>query len=97
MQMERAGFAVRQANAMGKRTFTPHRLVPPLIRPKLDWIALRELRAVAGSAATVAARPGFFNQRVSDHDFVTCEVALEAAIRERSGAPASGRPSSSLR
>ena len=39
-------------------------------------LALRGFEAVAGSAATVPAQPSFFNRRISDHDFVTCEVKI---------------------
>lgn len=69
-----AGFATEGANVAGKPTFTFHRAIPPLLRPKLDWIALRELQAVPHSARVITARAGFFAPRVSDHDFVMCEV-----------------------
>lgn len=68
------GFEIRGANAPGKPTFTYSRIIPPFTRPKLDWIALRGLRAVPGSAAVVPARPSFLSVRVSDHDFVVCEA-----------------------
>jgi endonuclease/exonuclease/phosphatase family metal-dependent hydrolase len=74
--LERAGFEFREANVPGKPTFTFHRAIPPLLRPKLDWIALRGLKPVAGSARVVPARESFIHQRVSDHDFVMCEVRL---------------------
>jgi endonuclease/exonuclease/phosphatase family metal-dependent hydrolase len=72
----RAGFEVRGANVPGKPTFTFHRAIPPPLRPKLDWIALRGLAPIPGSARVVAARDSFFGRRVSDHDFVMCEVRL---------------------
>jgi hypothetical protein len=74
--LSRAGFEVRAANVPGKPTFTFHRAIPPMLRPKLDWIALRELPPIAGSARVVTARKSFFSARVSDHDFVMCEVQL---------------------
>lgn len=74
--MEQAGFRFDGANASGKRTYTPSRLVPPFVRPNLDWIGVRGLEPVAGSAATVPARPSFFAGRVSDHDFIVCDVRL---------------------
>jgi hypothetical protein len=46
------------------------------MRPRLDWIALRELQPIPGSAAVIPARPGFFSERVSDHDFIAVDVAL---------------------
>jgi hypothetical protein len=52
------------------------RLVPPLWRPKLDWIAARGIRPVKGSAAVVSARTSILGRRVSDHDFVMCEFRL---------------------
>jgi hypothetical protein len=50
--------------------------VPRWSRPKLDWIGLRGLEAVRGSAAVVAAKTGVFGRRISDHDFVMCEVRV---------------------
>ena len=75
-QLARAGFDLRGANAPGKGTFTFNRAIPPPLRPKLDWIALRGLKPSPGSARVVAARASFFGPRVSDHDFVMCEVRL---------------------
>jgi len=57
-------------------TFTPTRLIPPIVRPKLDWLALRGLKPVAGSAAVLPARMSSFASRFSDHDFVTCVVEV---------------------
>jgi endonuclease/exonuclease/phosphatase family protein len=72
----RAGFEVRGANVPGKPTFTFTRAIPSPLRPKLDWIALRGLEPIPGSARVVVARESFFGPRVSDHDFVMCEVRL---------------------
>jgi endonuclease/exonuclease/phosphatase family metal-dependent hydrolase len=69
-----AGFAIDGANVALKPTFTFTRIVPPVMRPKLDWIAIRGLRAVAGSAAVVAPRASVLSRRISDHDLVVCEV-----------------------
>jgi endonuclease/exonuclease/phosphatase family metal-dependent hydrolase len=74
--LSRAGFRIQGANVPGKATFTFSRAVPPALRPKLDWIALRGLEPMPGSARVVAARESFFKPRVSDHDFVMCEVCL---------------------
>jgi endonuclease/exonuclease/phosphatase family metal-dependent hydrolase len=71
-----AGFEIRGANADGRATFTFARLVPPWMRPKLDWIALRSLKPVPGSARVIPARPGFFATRVSDHDFIAVDVSV---------------------
>jgi endonuclease/exonuclease/phosphatase family metal-dependent hydrolase len=71
-----AGFEIRGVNAVGRATFTFARMVPPWMRPKLDWIALRGLEPMPGSAIVVPARPGFFASRVSDHDFIAVDVAL---------------------
>jgi len=46
------------------------------MRPKLDWIALRGIAALPGSAAVVPARNSIWSARFSDHDFITCEIAL---------------------
>jgi endonuclease/exonuclease/phosphatase family metal-dependent hydrolase len=69
-----AGFDTTGANVDGIATFTPSRLVPSLVRPKLDWLALRSLKPIVGSAAVVPARTSFFSPRFSDHDFIMCTV-----------------------
>lgn len=74
--LRKAGFAIEGANVAGLPTFTFHRAIPPLLRPKLDWLALRKLQPVPHSARVVTARSSFFGPRVSDHDFVMCEVRL---------------------
>jgi endonuclease/exonuclease/phosphatase family metal-dependent hydrolase len=72
--LEACGFDFADANVPGIPTFTFSRLVPHFLRPKLDWIALRDLAAVPRSAAVVPAHNGRWSARFSDHDFVTCEV-----------------------
>jgi endonuclease/exonuclease/phosphatase family metal-dependent hydrolase len=73
-RLREAGFEIDGANLPMAPTFTFTRFVPTFVRPKLDWIALRGMRAVPGSAAVVAPRTSFFARRLSDHDFVTCLV-----------------------
>jgi len=73
-RLRETGFKIAGANASGKATFTPSRLVPPIVRPKLDWLALRGLKPLAGSAVVVPARMSFFAPRFSDHDFIMCIV-----------------------
>jgi endonuclease/exonuclease/phosphatase family metal-dependent hydrolase len=75
-RMAESGFDVRGANACGKPTFTFNRMIPPLIRPKLDWIALRGLEPVPQSAEVIPARSSPFGRRISDHDFVVCDIRL---------------------
>jgi len=69
-----SGFALDGVNAPGRSTFTFARIIPPFMRPKLDWIALRELMPVEGSARVIPARPSFFSPRVSDHDFIAVDL-----------------------
>jgi len=71
-----AGLETRGANVEGRATFTFARVIPPWMRPKLDWLALRELHPVAGAARVIPARPGFFAPRVSDHDFIAIDVTI---------------------
>jgi endonuclease/exonuclease/phosphatase family metal-dependent hydrolase len=71
-----AGFETDGANAEGRATFTFSRIVPPWMRPKLDWLALRGLSPMEGSARVIPARPGIFAPRVSDHDFIAVDVAI---------------------
>jgi endonuclease/exonuclease/phosphatase family metal-dependent hydrolase len=72
--LERGGFEYREANAPLAPTFTVSGLLPPFLRAKLDWIGLRGLKAVPGSAGVAPARRGL--RRFSDHDFVVCEFTL---------------------
>jgi endonuclease/exonuclease/phosphatase family metal-dependent hydrolase len=71
-----AGLEIDGVNRMRKPTFTFGRIIPPLFRPKLDWLAARGLKPVRRSAAVIPARQSFFSHRVSDHDFVTVELEL---------------------
>jgi hypothetical protein len=70
------GFSTEGANVVGVPTFTVSRLVPPLWRPKLDWLAARGIEPAKGTARVVPARISILGRRVSDHDFVTCEFRL---------------------
>lgn len=74
--LEEAGFELQAFNAPRRPTFTFARVIPPFLRPKLDWMAARELSATPGSAAVVAARGSLIGRRFSDHDFVFCEMRL---------------------
>jgi endonuclease/exonuclease/phosphatase family metal-dependent hydrolase len=74
--LEEYGFDFGGANVPEHPTFTFAKLVPRFLRPKLDWIALREMEAVPGSAAVVAAQSSAWSTRFSDHDFVTCQIRL---------------------
>lgn len=74
-ELARTGFSYRAANSLRHPTFTPAALLPRALRPRLDWIALREVEPIAGSGQVVSAASGLF-RRISDHDFVVCEVAL---------------------
>jgi endonuclease/exonuclease/phosphatase family metal-dependent hydrolase len=69
-----AGFDTAGANVGATPTFTPSRFLPPIVRPKLDWLAVRGIKPIAGSAAVVPARMSWFSPRFSDHDFIMCEV-----------------------
>ncbi|MGH7914957.1 MAG: endonuclease/exonuclease/phosphatase family protein [Candidatus Binataceae bacterium] len=75
-QIKKHGFSIEGANVPAVPTFTFSRLVPPLWRPKLDWIAARGIQPLDGSAAVVPARTSVLGRRVSDHDFVLCEFHL---------------------
>ncbi|HJU27854.1 MAG TPA: endonuclease/exonuclease/phosphatase family protein [Candidatus Binataceae bacterium] len=75
-RLAEAGFSIDGANQPGKPTFTFSRAIPPFMRPKLDWIALRDLTPVPGSAAVVPARLSLASPRISDHDFIVCDVMI---------------------
>ncbi len=73
--LDRAGFNYDDTNQPLESTFTLSGLIPPFMRPKLDWIAQRELKALPGSARVVRASQGWF-KRMSDHDFIVCDFEL---------------------
>jgi endonuclease/exonuclease/phosphatase family metal-dependent hydrolase len=73
-RLREAGFETTDANVADTPTFTPIRLIPPIVRPKLDWLAVRGVRPIIGSAGVVPARMSWFSRRFSDHDFVMCLV-----------------------
>jgi endonuclease/exonuclease/phosphatase family metal-dependent hydrolase len=75
-RLSAAGLKVDDVNVAGKPTFTFTRVIPPRYRPKLDWLAVRGLKAVPGSAAVLPARRSVFSARLSDHDFVTVELDI---------------------
>jgi endonuclease/exonuclease/phosphatase family metal-dependent hydrolase len=72
-RFEQAGIRFGQSNQPLAPTFTFSSLIPRPMRPKLDWIGLRELQAVPNSARVVSAG-SWLAPRLSDHDFITCEV-----------------------
>jgi endonuclease/exonuclease/phosphatase family metal-dependent hydrolase len=75
-RLSAAGLSVDDVNVTGKPTFTFTRVIPPRYRPKLDWLAVRGIRAVPASAAVLPARRSLFSSRLSDHDFVTVELDI---------------------
>jgi endonuclease/exonuclease/phosphatase family metal-dependent hydrolase len=71
-----AGFKIEGVNLPLKPTFTFNRIIPPMFRPKLDWIAIRGIEAVPGSAKVVPPRSSLLQRRASDHDLIVCEVTI---------------------
>ena len=63
-------------NVANRSTFTFSGLIPRAWRPKLDWLAVRGLRPIAGTAAVVTARSTILQRRISDHDFVTVDLEV---------------------
>jgi endonuclease/exonuclease/phosphatase family metal-dependent hydrolase len=74
--LREAGFDLKSVNDPCRPTFTFTGAIPRFLRPKLDWVAVRGLSAVPGSASVVPARRTAFSGRVSDHDFLMCEVQV---------------------
>jgi endonuclease/exonuclease/phosphatase family metal-dependent hydrolase len=70
------GLEIEGANVANRATFTFSGLIPRSMRPKLDWLAVRELRPIAGTAAVVPPRSPILLRRASDHDFVTVDLEL---------------------
>jgi len=75
-QLRERGLEIEGANVANRATFTFSGLIPRSMRPKLDWLAIRELRPIAGTAAVVAPRSPILLRRASDHDFVTVDLEL---------------------
>jgi endonuclease/exonuclease/phosphatase family metal-dependent hydrolase len=73
-RLRESGLVIDGANEAGRSTFTFARAIPPFMRPKLDWIAVRDLKPVAGSARVIPARRSFFSTRISDHDFIAVDL-----------------------
>jgi len=70
------GLEIDGVNVPNRPTFTFSGLIPRSMRPKLDWLAVRDLRPVAGTAAVVPPRSPVLMRRVSDHDFVAVDLEL---------------------
>ncbi len=70
------GLKIEGANVANRATFTFSGLIPRSMRPKLDWLAIRELRPIARTAAVVSPRSPILFRRASDHDFVTVDLEL---------------------
>ncbi|HEY2663016.1 MAG TPA: endonuclease/exonuclease/phosphatase family protein [Candidatus Binataceae bacterium] len=75
-RLRAAGFSFDGANVPLKPTFTFTRVVPPPMRPKLDWMCARGPRPIPGTAAVVLARRSILSPRFSDHDFIVCDFDL---------------------
>jgi endonuclease/exonuclease/phosphatase family metal-dependent hydrolase len=73
-RLQEAGFETSGANLDGEPTFTWSTLIPTFLRPKLDWIAYRELKPLPNSAVVVRASKR--GRRFSDHDFIACRFEL---------------------
>ncbi len=74
--LRKRGLEIDGVNVANRPTFTFSGLIPRSMRPKLDWLAVRELRPIEGTAAVVAPRSPILLRRVSDHDFVTVDLEL---------------------
>ena len=75
-RLRERGLEIDGANVAKRATFTFSGLIPRSMRPKLDWLAVRELRPITGTAAVVPPRSSILRRRASDHDFVTVELAF---------------------
>lgn len=70
------GLEIEGVNVANRPTFTFSGLIPRAWRPKLDWLAVRELRPIAGTAAVISPRSSILSLRASDHDFVTVDLEV---------------------
>ncbi len=74
--MRARGLSTDGANVPNRSTFTFSGLIPPQMRPKLDWLALRELKPIPDSAKVISPRRSIFGRRASDHDLVMVDIAI---------------------
>jgi endonuclease/exonuclease/phosphatase family metal-dependent hydrolase len=75
-RIKEGGLEIDGVNVKYRSTFTFSGVIPRLMRPKLDWLAIRGMRPVAGTAAVIAPKQTIFSRRASDHDFVTVDLEL---------------------
>src|SRR5258705_6695637 len=75
-RLKERGLEIDGVNVEYRSTFTFSGLIPRMMRPKLDWLAVRGLRPVAGTAAAIAPKQAVFSRRASDPDFVTVGLVL---------------------
>jgi len=75
-RIKERGLEIDGVNLKYRSTFTFSGLIPRLMRPKLDWLAVRGMRPVDGTAAVIAPKQSLFSRRASDHDFVTVDLEL---------------------
>ncbi|MDO8431949.1 MAG: hypothetical protein Q7S58_06000 [Candidatus Binatus sp.] len=75
-RMRERELRIEGANADNRGTFTFSGIIPRVFRPKLDWLALRDLRPLPRTARVVPPRLSIFSRRASDHDFIAVDVAL---------------------
>jgi endonuclease/exonuclease/phosphatase family metal-dependent hydrolase len=75
-RLKERGLEIEGVNVNYRSTFTFSGLIPRLMRPKLDWFAVRGMHPLAGTAAVVAPKNSLFSRRASDHDFVTIDLEL---------------------
>ena len=75
-RIKESGLEIDGVNVKNRSTFTFSGLIPRLMRPKLDWLAVRGMHPIAGTAAVIAPKQSIFSRRASDHDFVTVDLEL---------------------
>src|SRR5258705_4622324 len=73
------GLEIDGVNVLNRPTFTFSGLIPRSMRPKLDWLAVRELRPIAGTAAVGTPRWPILIRGVAAPALVT--VRLELVLR----------------
>ena len=75
-RIKEGGLEIDGVNVKYRSTFTFSGAIPRLMRPKLDWLAIRGMHPVTGTAAVIAPKQSLFSRRASDHDFVTVDLEL---------------------
>ena len=77
-RIKEGGLEIDGVNVKYRSTFTFSGVIPRLMRPKLDWLAVRGMHPVAGTATVIAPKQSIFSRRASDHNLDQATNGLDS-------------------